>query len=268
MKDIVTPIEIRKEEAVTRPEKLKALQDALNQTQQVIIGITEQIANDTKAHAAFSSLKSAAASAKITPSPSSTDDDFAGLEDDEATTTTTAPIEEETLDPPVYTEADLIVPKSQYDTISKWLSEKLIEQEKLGPTDNPVVLSKDLEAKAKILTDIHVELILKSMRKPFKSSRPTAKAKPKAKKTSKKKGKVSKTDSADPSARTLDFNKDGKPAFTVGPDGELPSEEEIMAWIEKDKKDRAATEAKAQTDSRDGDAQAEAPVDQKKHDEL
>jgi len=259
---------VRKEEAVTRPEKLKALQDALNQTQQVIVGITEQIANDTKAHAAFSSSKSASSTAKTTPSPSSTADEFAGLEDDEATTTTSAPVEEETLDPPVYSEADLILPQSQYDTVSKWLSEKLPEQEKLSPTDDPVMLSKDLEAKAKILTDIHVELIMKSMRKPFKSSRIPPKSKPKSKKTSsKKKSKGTKTASADEASKTLNFNKDGKPAFTVGPDGELPSEEEIMAFIEKSKKDQAAAEAKAEKASAD-DTKADEPIVKKGHDEL
>jgi len=263
MKDIVTPIQVRKEEAVTRPEKLKALQDALNQTHQVIIGITEQISNETKAHADFSSSKSAASTAKTTPSPISTPEEFAGLEDDEPTTTTSAPVEEQTMDPPVYTDADLIVPQSQYDTISVWLSEKLVEQEKLGPTDDPVMLSKDLEAKAKILTDIHVELIMKSMRKPFKSSRSTPKSKPKAKKTSKKKSKGSKTDAADPS-QTLKFDTDSMPAFTMGPDGELPSEEEILAFIEKSKKGQAAAEAKASSD----DTTAEEPVDQKVHDEL
>lgn len=263
MKDIVTPIEIRKEEAVTRPEKLKALQDALDQTQQVIAGITEQIANDTKAHESFSSSKSAAKTATTSAEPSSTTNEFADLEDDETTTTTSAPVEEATLDPPVYSEVDLIAPKSQYEEISRWLSDKLAQQEKLGETDDPVMLSKDLEAKAKVLTDIHVELIMKSMRKPFKSSRSSTKPKPKAKKTSSKKkmGKQPKTDSADPSAPTFDFNKDGKPAFTMGPDGELPSEEEIMAFI---KQQQAAQEGKESGESE----KVEEPVDKKKHDEL
>ncbi|KUJ21598.1 actin-like ATPase domain-containing protein [Mollisia scopiformis] len=271
MKDIVKPIEVRKEEAATRPEKLKALQDALNQTQQVIIGITEQIANDTKAHAEFSASKSAASTAKTTPAPSSTPDEFAGLEDDEATTTTTAPVEEATLDPPVYSEADLILPQSQYDTISKWLSEKLSEQEKLGPTDDPVMLSKDLEAKAKTLTDIHVELIMKSMRKPFKSSRPPPKPKSKPKKTSsKKKGKGSKTESVDPASMTMNYGQGGKPMFTLGPDGELPSEEEILAFVEQNKKDQAATEAKAKKEGKASgdDATTGESGDKKKHDEL
>lgn len=89
MKDSVTPIEFRMEEAETRPEKIRALQDALDQTKNVIAGIRGQIENDTKAHEAFSSSKSAAASATTTAAPTS--NEFEGLEDEEATETTTAP---------------------------------------------------------------------------------------------------------------------------------------------------------------------------------
>ncbi|KAK0125532.1 lumenal Hsp70 protein [Cadophora gregata f. sp. sojae] len=258
MKDIVTPIEIRKSEAVARPAALKALQDALNQTQTVIKGISEQIANDTKNHEAFSSSKLAAASAKVTPSPVA--DDFADLEDDESTSTTSAPIEEETLDPPTYREADLIVPQDLYDTISAWLAEKLPQQEKLGPTDDPILLSKDLTAKAKQLTDNHVELILKSMKQPYKSSRPTPKKakKPKAKKT-KKSG--TKTGSAEKAEKTLDFNEKGQPSFKIGEDGELPSEEEIMDFIKKSQAENAAREAADGTTKEDTD-------EKKVHDEL
>ena len=244
MKDVVTPIEFRMEEAGTRPEKLKALQDALSQTKQVIAGIHEQIKNDTKAHEAFSSSKSVAASA-TTPAPS-TSNEFEGLEDEEATETTSAPLEEETMDPPVYSEADLIRPQAQYDTISKWLEEKLTEQEKLSETDDPVLLSKDLTAKAKELTDMHVDLIMKSMRQPYKPKRPTTKPKKKPKKTSTKKAKGSKTGSAEKPEKTLGFTEDGMPSFKIGEDGEMPSEEEIMAWIEKEKTRQAAADLKAQ----------------------
>lgn len=268
MKDIVDPILIRKEEAVTRPEQLKALQDALNQTKQVIIGITEQIANETKAHADFSSSKSAASTAQTTAAPSSTVDEFAELEDDEPTTTTTAPIEEQTLDPPVYSEADLIVPQSQYDTISAWLTEKLAEQEKLGPTDNPVILSKELEANAKILTDIHVELIMKSMKKPFKSSRTPPKSKPKAKKSASKKKAGSKTKGADP-AQTLNLDEDGLPGFKMGPNGEMPSKEEIYAQFSKEEWFvKAQEEAAAAAAKESGAPASEGSADKKTHDEL
>jgi hypoxia up-regulated 1 len=275
MKDIVTPIEFRVEEAATRPEKIKALQDALNQTKQVIIGITGQIENDTKARESFSSSKSAAVSASTTATPSS--NEFEGLEDDEATEITSAPIEQETMDPPVYVKADLVKPQDQYDTISKWLEEKLAEQEKLPETADPVLLTKDLIAKAKELTDTHVDLIMKSMRQPYKSSRPTTKPKkPKAKKTSTKKKNASKTGSAEKAEKTLEFTEDGKPSFRVGEDGEMPTEEEIMAFLEKAQAEQAAADIKAQKEKYyageevvpDEELAKEDVETEKKHDEL
>lgn len=261
MKDIVNPIQFRKEEAVARPEQLKALREALDQTKQVIEGITGQIENDTKIRSSFSSSVSAA-KATPTATPSSVDD-FAGLED-EATTTTSALAEEETMDPPVYNEADLIVPQSLLDSTTKWLDEKLTEQNKLSATDDPVLLSKDLAAKAKQLQDIHVELIMKSMKQPYKSSRkPTSKPKkPKAKKTVVKKDKSAKTDSAAKAGKTIDFGKDGIPELKIGEDGSMPSEEEILAFIKQNEKEQAAKsveEPVAKDDTKKGE---------KKHDEL
>ncbi|KAH7342642.1 Hsp70 protein-domain-containing protein [Rhexocercosporidium sp. MPI-PUGE-AT-0058] len=260
MKDIVTPIELRKSEVVARPEALKTLQDALEQTKTVINGITEQIANDTKNHEAFSSSKSAAASAKVTPSPVS--DEFADLEDEESSPTTSAPVEEETLDPPIYKMSDLTDLQEIFDTTTSWLAEKLAQQEKLKATDDPILLAKDLTAKAKLLTDSHVELIVKSMKKPYKSSRPTTKKapkKPKAKKTKKSGG--SKTESATKGEKTLDFNEKGQPSFKIGEDGKMPTEEEIMDFIKKSQAESAAK------DAADGTAK-ESTADEKTHDEL
>ena len=272
MKDSVTAIEFRMEEAISRPEKIKALQEALEQTKQVIIGITGQIDNDTKAHESFSSSKSAAATASTTAAPTS--NEFEGLEDEEATETTSAPVEEETLDPPVYQKGDLIKPQASFDSISAWLTEKLAEQEKLSETADPVLLTKDLVAKAKELTDMHVDLIMKSMKQPYKAKRPTTKPKKtKPKKTSTKKVKGSKTDSAEKGEKTLGFTEDGMPSFKIGEDGELPSEEEIMAWIEKSKAEQAAKELKMEKEKYDKGEQVEDDVKDdgenvEKHDEL
>ncbi|PQE08426.1 hypothetical protein CJF30_00005300 [Rutstroemia sp. NJR-2017a BBW] len=232
MKDIVTPIQKRKEENAGRPAQLKELNDVLEQTKSFIAGIKEQIKNDTAAHSSFSASKSSAASAS--PSSTATVDDFADLEDEEATATVTAPIEEETLPPPVYSEADLVKPQELYDSISKWLADLLEQQEKLGPTSDPVLLIKDMAEKAKQLQDIGVELIMKSMKQPYKSSRkPTSsnKAKKAAKKTGSK--KKAKTASAEPS----------NPTFKVGENDEMPSEEQILEAIKR-AKDNAEKEEK------------------------
>ena len=224
MKDIVGPIEARKEEAAGRPEALEALQAAIKETIQIIEGVTGQIENDTKAHAEFSASKSAASA---NPTKSATDDEFADLEDD-ATATTTAPPEEETLDPPTYTTEDLVRPQALYDSVTTWLAEKLAEQEKLLQTADPVLLIKDLQAKTKELTDMHVEILMKSMKRPFKSSRKPAKPS-----KSKSKKNKSKTDSADKAGASLDFGDGSKPPiFKVGEDGEF-NEEELLAFLEK-----------------------------------
>jgi hypoxia up-regulated 1 len=258
MKDIVEPILLRKNEAISRPEQLKLLQEALNQTQSMIAGIKEQIANDTKNHEAFSASKLSAAKATPTPTPSTKVDDFDGLEDEAATTVEAEPEPEETMDPPTYVAADIIKPQSLFDEISEWLSKKLAEQEKLIETSDPVLLSKDLESKAKQLQEVQVELIMKSMQRPYKSSRPkTSKSKkaPKPKKT--KSAKKSKTASSDAPEKTIEFGEEGQPIFKVGEDGKMPTEEEILAYIEKANKENAKEKPVE-----------EVVVEKDKHDEL
>lgn len=138
---------------------------------------SRRIANDTKIHQEFSASKSGAAFATTTAAPSPSVDEFEGFEDEPPTETTSTPQREETLDPPVYTEADLIKPQSLYDSISEWPTSNLSEQEKLDITSDPVLLTKDLKAKAKELQDLQVGLIMESMKQPFKSKRLTAKTK-------------------------------------------------------------------------------------------
>ncbi|CAG8950207.1 hypothetical protein HYFRA_00008444 [Hymenoscyphus fraxineus] len=232
MVDIVGPIGIRKDETVSRPEQLKLLNEALNQTRVMIAGIRDQIANDTKNHEAFTASKLSAAKATPSPTPSAPVDDFDGLEDEPATTTE-EPVEEETMAPPVYKESDLVAPQKLEEDISKWLAETLAKQEALKETDDPVLLTKDLADKAKQLQDIQVELIMKSMQQPYKSKRPT---KPKkAAKPKKSKSAKSKTSGWNPE-KTFDTNGDGVPVFKMGEDGEMPSEEEILKMIAKNKK--------------------------------
>ena len=234
MKNIVTPIETRREEAAARPDELKRLQEALNQTLQVIVGITGQIENDTKIREAWTASKEAAATA----TPSSSSNEFEGLEEDDATTTTSAPAEEETLDPPMFATEDLVLPQSLYDTISQWLTEKLAEQEKLPATADPAILVKDIAAKTKQLEDVSVDLLARTMRRSsYKGKKPAAKPKTTSKS---KKSKATTTEAAD-AEKTFDF--DGKPFMTVDPNGEMPTEEEIMEWIARQKAEQEAAQA-------------------------
>lgn len=260
MADIVGPIGIRKDETVSRPEQLKLLNEALNQTRIMIAGIREQITNDTRNHEAFTASKLSAAKATPSATPSAPADDFDGLEDEPATAVE-EPVAEETLDPPVYKDSDLVAPQKLEDDISKWLAETLAKQESLKETEDPVLLTKDLADKAKQLQDLQVELIMKSMQQPYKSKRPTkSKKAPKPKKTKSAKSKSSTSSGWNPE-KTLETNAEGQPVFKVGEDGKLPSEEEILAFIEKSKAERAAA------GEDDAAAKEKGKVD-KEHDEL
>lgn len=258
LKDITGPIEIRKKEASSLPAAIKKLEAALNATKHTISSIQEQIENDTKTHASWSSSKLAASSSP-TPSPSPVDD-FADLED-EATETTSAPVEEETLDPPTYNAADLIRPQDVYSTISEWFADKLPKQQALKPTDDPVILTKDVAAKAKQLEDIQVDLLMKSMKRPQKSSRPPVKPKPKSKS---KKAKSSKTASGEEAGATLNVEELMKDNFLkMGEDGGMPGEEEIKAFLEKQQAKEDAAEGKTKEPVEEVKSETEKP-----HDEL
>ena len=226
MKDIVSPIEIRKEEVAKRPEALKALQQAINETREVIDRIISQIENDTKVHSSFSASISAASTE---PTKSVTVDEFADLEDESATATVPISPAEETLDPPIYTTDDVVNPQSLYDAVTTWLAERLAEQEKLSPTEDPVLLVRDVVAKTKELTDMHVDILMKGMRRPQKASPKPLKS-PKGTKVVKSKSKTGSTDNSGPS---LDFGDGSQPPiFKVGEDGQF-DEEQLRAFLEK-----------------------------------
>ncbi|KAK6592045.1 heat shock protein 70-like protein [Botrytis cinerea] len=248
MKDIVTPIQKRREEAAGRPEHLKSLNEALEQTKSFIAGVREQIKNETEAHSSFSASRSSA-SASPEATSTATVDDFADLEDEDisgsASSTVTAPPEEETMDPPVYKESDLVAPQALFDDISKWLSELVAQQEKLAATADPVLLIKDLAEKTKQLQDIGVELIMKTASQlPNLRRRSPQKSKSKTKK-SKKTGTATAAEAdatidlgfggPDGKAGKGDEGTEGKPIFKVGENDEMPSEEQILEAIRKAK---------------------------------
>jgi len=266
MKDIVSPIENRKDEAAGLPAALDELNKVIADAKLFMKSITEQIANDTKAHAEFSASKASAKTAAPSPTPV---DEFAELEDD-ASKTVSAPVEEETLDPPTYKTEDLELTKKLHEEVSTWLAEILPKQKALKPTDDPVLLIKDVQEQAKKLSDAQVELLMKSMQRPFKSARPTKKAKA----AKPKKSKKTKTKSADKADPTLNFGKEGENFFKMGENGEMPTEEEIKAFIEKQQTEANAAEIKAQKEEADAERTAETAGDsneaeeKKAHDEL
>ncbi|KAL7623912.1 lumenal Hsp70 protein [Parahypoxylon ruwenzoriense] len=245
LKDLVSPIEKRIEEAEKRPELIKALRSALEQTNTFIDTIKGKIA---EADAYMSSLSSSATStdtsSTITSAPSQGSGEFDGLEDDDTTTstTTTAVVEDRGPVPPLHTLDDLKEITELSTSILGWLEEKLAEQEKLPETADPVLLTKDLTEKAKKLEKAGMDLAMKTV----KNFEKTKKKSSSSKKASKAKTKSSTKTGSDGSEPTIDL-KEGENYFTVGKDGKGPTPEEIEELIKrlsKEQQDKEEPRAK------------------------
>ncbi|KAI1118127.1 Hsp70 protein-domain-containing protein [Nemania sp. NC0429] len=168
LKDLVSPIERRIEESSKRPEVIKALKGSLEQTNTWINRIKEQIqeaeAFASSASASATSLTEAAST--VTEAPSQETGDFDGLEDEQATTSSTATAEEDRGPaPPLYTLEDMKELTELYDSILAWLEEKIVAQDKLPETANPVLLVKEITEKTKKLEQAGVELAMRSVKK-------------------------------------------------------------------------------------------------------
>lgn len=187
LKDIVTPIEKRRDESAKRPEQVKLLQDALEQTKGFIDSVRNQV--DKAASSASSVVDSSTTSAS---EATTTSGEFEGLEDDE-TSITTSDSAKATPVPPLYTEEDVAPVQEVYDSVTAWLSIKLAEQDALPETADPILLVKDLAEKADALQKAGMELVMKAMKAQPKS---TSKSKTSKTKSSKKPKKTQATSSA------------------------------------------------------------------------
>ena len=222
LRSLVDPVQKRMHEAVKRPEQIRLLKEALDQTRTLIEVVKEQIKN--AASASSISSPSSSPETQTTTAPSSNGDDFADL-DDEPSNTSTSTQAPKIPEMPLYSAEDLEVLTKSHETIHRWLTTKLAEQEKLAPYKDPVMLSADMEAKSKQLNRVIMELLQKKIRMPPK---PKASSKPKPA----KKNKKSKTTSANKETPT---GSEEVPNITVRKDGEMPTEEEIIEMIEKRK---------------------------------
>ncbi|KAK3493551.1 Hsp70 protein-domain-containing protein [Neurospora crassa] len=261
LQNIVDPVLKRAEEAEKRPEILKGLQDALDNTNKFVKDIREKIdaydAFHASASASASASSSIATSSSSTSAPaSSATGDFDGLEDDASTTTATREDPMKFLEkelgpvPPLYTLEDLKESEDLYTSISTWLESKIAEQEKLGPTDDPVLTVKDLLEKREKLDKAGMALAMKGV-KNFEKTQ----AKGKGGKTNEK---------AKASGSKAGGKKNGK-GTKAGekPAKETVSDEEIEEMLRKVMADeKAKEEAKAQKGEKES---KEEPV---KHEEL
>lgn len=203
LKDLVTPVQSRKAEAQLRPEYVEMAKQALNQTRMLIGVIQDSIEEASRSEASSKSLleeMKSAAEAEASPSSSmesdasataSERDPLADLEEpgapdawSSASDATTIPTPGPYLTP--YTTEDLKELSDEYESVASWLEEKLAQQEKVNPWDDPVFNSKELEKKTKQLNDALMAIVQKKMvRTPPKVPKKDKSSKPKSK-TSKK----------------------------------------------------------------------------------
>lgn len=248
---IVVRVQKRIDETAQRPDVLKNLQEALKSTKDFVADIKDKIAEHDAwlAHVAASSSSSTTSTATDTSNTESSSTtaaptgDFDGLEDEEQQPVTAmedvhkfrGPV------PPLYTLEDLKPSEDLYVSISAWLAEKLPAQEKLGVTDDPVLLVKELTDRRDKLDKAGMDLAMKGVKNFEKRKAGDEK---KDKKKPAKKAKAAKKDKAE-------GTKPAKPAQTIklrpGEDGKMPTEEEIDKLLKefmKDDGDKVAQEAK------------------------
>lgn len=200
LKDIVDPALKRASESKGRPGAIEKLREALKSHETIMEMVRGTIAQEKEreekaASASSSSLLSdlesasseASSSVSAAPEASSSDtssstsstashtsDDVDDLDSDpyssssssSSTTTSSSPSAMPTTFRPSYTQEDLDSLTSSRDSITAWLDEKLALQEKLGPTDDPAVSAKELEGKARSLSEEVQKLIMRSVKMP------------------------------------------------------------------------------------------------------
>ena len=202
LKKIIDPALMRKDESSKRDNAVVAVRDQLSHMESMINMVNSSIAQaavdaasaaSATISAATESVASVAESVAeaVTGSPSAETGDE--LDDDPYSTPTTSSAKSKPTEPiytpPSYTAEDLSTLQKSYDSVKTWLDEKLALQEKLTPYDDPAMLVKDLDARAKQLQTDVTNLIMKSVKMPPKN-KPRSSS---SKKSKSKKGKSSTT---------------------------------------------------------------------------
>ena len=255
LQNIVDPIQTRIDEAAKRPELVKGLKEALDSTKTFVADIKKQIADYEAFHAAQSSSSSDSSStatesetSTVTEAPTPSGD-FDGLEDEDTKPVTKTQVLMEDVDkergpiPPLYVIADLKESEELHASISAWLEEKLAVQEKLGVTDDPVLLSKDISSRRAKLDKVGMDLAMKGV-KNFEKKKPKASGD-----KTKTKTKASKNGKGGPKKIKLEPGKDGK----------MPTEEEINEMLK---------EFMAEQEAKDNSNNSPPPKEEKKEDKV
>ncbi|KAI5629230.1 hypoxia up-regulated protein 1 precursor [Silurus asotus] len=143
-------------------------------------------------------------------------------------------------DDQIFTEVEVKMLEKVINETTIWKNETVAEQEKRSPTEKPVLLSKDIEAKISLL-DREVTYLLNKA----KFAKPKPKPKPKDKNTtSSENGKTNNTDAEKvlPPKDESDEAKEVKPAEEPPTEENKKEETETESTIEEETEDKETTE--------------------------
>ncbi|KAJ4154997.1 hypothetical protein LMH87_000264 [Akanthomyces muscarius] len=255
LQDLVDPIQTRVKEFTARPEAIKNLKEVVGQTDKFLKDIYKQI-DEHEEYLASSSAASSSTPTSSAPAESSTGD-FDGLEDEDATEAKQE-VEEElpaAATPPLYKREDLVEVEKLNTETKEWLKEMESKQDKLGATEDPVLLSSDIAAKQDKLSKVSMEIAMRGIRS-FNSGTKKPKAKKSSKSKSKGKGKGKK------------FNVDDMDAEIFG---EGIDQEELDKILDQIRKRQAEEDKKKEGETKEEEKTKETKEETKKkqgHDEL
>ncbi|KAK4504832.1 hypothetical protein PRZ48_002794 [Zasmidium cellare] len=234
LKKLVEPIRKRKTESDKRPEVIDGMKKTLDELQKGILRIESESA---KAAASLASAATASESSTTSEPTESSTADPDDLEEPE-TTTKAAPKSSAAPTNP-YDSIDLVGIQEIYTSVSTWFTEKLAEQDKLKPYEDPVLLVKEIEKKSNEIQQSLQDLVEKAA----KASKPKATKKPKTTKSkTAKKAQATADDTDEPvPAEPVpeDTSSDDIPVAPADPEAEqvpLSDEEEKPAKGKKQKK--------------------------------
>lgn len=231
LKALIEPVQKRMDEARKRPEQIKLLREALDQTNTMlgmVKGSMEKAAEMAKSAAEEASKSAISVTSSIAEAVTGSSDPLAELEEETDAPSSTTSAGEPSSTPHVfeYTQDDLSALEKAYTSINDWLTTKLEAQSKLSETEDPAILSTDLEAKAKQLNDVVMDLLQRKLKAPPKPKKSKA-SKPKTKKSSA-------TKKADKAAKETE-RAEGEPiTVKLGEDGSIPDVEDILRQVKEE----------------------------------
>ena len=185
LKSLVNPVEFRKSEAGKRPEMVKMLQDNLEQAKNVatmIKSAMEKAAEEAKEAAGSAENDADSAKSGENTSDPSEDTDNNNNNDQNAPSAPSSSLSS------IYSDQDLSSVTSTYEEITAWLAEKQAAQDQLPDSADPVLLSADIETKARKLNDVALAMLQRQMRAQQKHQRQQKQKEQKEQKKSSGKG--------------------------------------------------------------------------------